>query len=52
LPEHYADAEKLAILAAWYAGIRPVGDATPVADAGDDGGAEKYKAQLVRENQP
>ena len=35
LPEHYADAEKLAILAAWYAGIRPVGDAAPVADAGE-----------------
>jgi hypothetical protein len=41
LPEHYADAEKLAILAAWYAGIRPVGDAAPVADAGDESEAQQ-----------
>jgi len=36
LPEHFADAEKLSILAAWYGGIRPAGEA-----AGADGGKDE-----------
>ena len=33
LPEHFADAEKLSILAAWYGGVRPVAPET----TGDEG---------------
>jgi hypothetical protein len=37
LPEHFTDAEKLSILAAWYGGIRP----TEAAGIVDDGEAEE-----------